>query len=121
MILGVVEVVFGCISLDWGVYYFYDFEVQIGFYNSDIFCLILVYSWEVIYWFVQMVLSGVDLIFEGQCVVYVLLCFLGYYVYCEVVGGFCFLNNFGIVVEYLCVCGYCFVILDIDVYYGNGM
>lgn len=66
---------------------------------------------------VDVVMLGEDLLVF--CVVW----FLGYYVISSMVMGFCLFNNIVIVVVYVCDCYGLewIVVVDFDVYYGNGI
>lgn len=112
-----------CIYL---VYYFDVFCVFSDVNGGDFgdFVLFGKGSYEIVVLLVGFVIVVVDVV-VGECVVnvFLLLCLFGYYCLCDCLMGFCMLVNILIVIEVVCV-KYgieCVVVIDWDVYYGNGM
>lgn len=95
-----------------------------GWVMLDVDIYLLFGSLVVVCYVVGGVCDVVDVVLVGQdCNVFVVMCLFGYYVECVKVMGFCILNL--IVIGVLWVLQYYgldrVVVLDFDVYYGNGM
>lgn len=92
-----------------------------GYLDGDI--LVLFCSYDVVLLVVSVWLNGIDIVLEIVNLVFVLVCLLGYYVEGDVGMGFCLFFNVVIVVYYVLeqLGIKCVVIIDWDVYYGNGI
>lgn len=93
---------------------------QAGFHMADTACPIAAQTWESAYWSAQSALSAAQAVAQGARAAYALCRPPGHHAFCDLAGGFCFLNNSAIAAQALLARGLRPVILDIDVHHGNG-
>lgn len=93
---------------------------QAGFHQADTSCPISAGTWEASYWSAQTALSALDAVMAGDRAAYALCRPPGHHAFSDLAGGFCFLNNSGIVAEAALKLGRRPAILDVDVHHGNG-
>ena len=93
---------------------------QAGYHQADTACPIAAGTWNAAYWSAQVALTGADNVIAGARAAYALCRPPGHHAFCDLAGGFCFLNNSAIAAEYLLRAGHHPVILDVDVHHGNG-
>ena len=93
---------------------------QAGFHQADTSCPISAGTWEASYWSAQTALSALDAVLAGDSAAYALCRPPGHHAFSDLAGGFCFLNNSGIVAEAASKLGRRPAILDVDVHHGNG-
>lgn len=93
---------------------------QAGYHQADTACPIAEGTYEAAYWSAQTAISGADLVAAGRRSAYALSRPPGHHAFCDLAGGFCFLNNSAIAAERLRAAGRRPAILDVDVHHGNG-
>lgn len=93
---------------------------QAGFHQADTACPIAEGTWEAAYWAAQSAVAGADALVAGAGAPYVLSRPPGHHAFCDLAGGFCFMNNSAIAAERLLAAGHRPAILDVDVHHGNG-
>lgn len=93
---------------------------QAGFHQADTACPISEGTWDAAYWSAQTALSAGADVTAGARAAYALCRPPGHHAFGDLAGGFCFLNNSGIVAEDLRLRGLRPAILDVDVHHGNG-
>jgi acetoin utilization deacetylase AcuC-like enzyme len=93
---------------------------QAGFHQADTSCPIAAGTWQSAYWSAQTALSAVDTVLGGEPQAYALCRPPGHHAFCDLAGGFCFLNNSAIAAQALLRAGRRPAILDVDVHHGNG-
>lgn len=93
---------------------------QAGFHQADTSCPIGPATWQSAYWSAQSAVAAADTALAGEEMVYALCRPPGHHAFCDLAGGFCFLNNAAIAAQRLNQAGKRVSIVDIDVHHGNG-
>lgn len=93
---------------------------QAGYHQADTACPIAEHTWQSAYWSAQTAIAAADAAGKDCRTVYALSRPPGHHAFCDLAGGFCFLNNSAIAAQRLLGRGMRPAILDVDVHHGNG-
>ena len=92
----------------------------LGRHCTDSLTPILPGTWDAAYWSAQTALSAARALHEGAPLVYALCRPPGHHAYCDLYGGYCYLNNAAIAAHWLTALGRRPAIVDVDYHHGNG-
>jgi acetoin utilization deacetylase AcuC-like enzyme len=92
---------------------------QLGYYSIDVGAPITPTTWQALRSSVDVALTGVDLLLDGDQVAFSLCRPPGHHAGHDYMGGYCFLNNAAVAAEVLADVGRV-AVLDIDYHHGNG-